>query len=151
MKQLFQQFYNVLSRHERQTFWFGSVTFVIGFILLLDVLRPPSWSGWKETKGELVSVQNMDMGQFSGGKTVLGVLYTPENGQPQKGEFSLSPIILSTMKTIRVFYQKDTPSVFYVYNPTLKVIALTMTVFGATVLLAFYLYNRDRLKGITYD
>jgi hypothetical protein len=151
MKQIFLTFYHALSSHEKKTFWFGSIVFTIGSILLLNVLRPPSWWGWQETKGELVSTQRMDFGQFSGGSTVLGVQYFAEDGSMRKGEFSISPIILSTMKTIRVFYQKNDPSVFYVHNPTLLIIALTMVIFGSGVLLTFYLYYRDRLNGVDYD
>jgi hypothetical protein len=151
MKQIFLQFYSTLLHTEKKTFWFGSVVFTIGFLLLVDVMRPPSWWGWQEAKGELVSTQSMDAGQFSGGSTVMGVQYYSEDGNVRKGEINISPIILSTMKTIRVFYQKHDPSVFYVHNPTRLIIALTMVIFGLGVLTAFYLYYRDRRKGVTYD
>ena len=151
MKRVFLEFYNALRKHEKQTFWFGSIVFTIGFIMLLDVLRPPSWWGWQETTGELIGMENVQGGLFSGSTTTFLIQYMSEDGQIRQGTFAISPIILSTMKTIRVFYQKETPSVFYVHNPTRGVIALAMVVFGASVLLAFYLYYRDRLKGITYD
>ncbi len=151
LKQLFLSFYKTLGNNEKKTFWFSSLTFTIGFIMLLNVLRPPSWSGWQETKGHIISSQNMRTGLFSGGRTIFLIEYMPENGTLQQGTYPISPIVLSTMKTIRVFYQKGTPSVFYVYNPTVLIIALTALIFGACVLLSFYLYNKDRLQGITYD
>ncbi|MBL7813689.1 MAG: hypothetical protein JNL70_01700 [Saprospiraceae bacterium] len=150
-KTFFQEFYKALSGNEKKTFGFGVMVFVIGFVLLLDCLRPPSWWGWQETVGELVGTEGIQSGQFSGGSTNFVIQYYSADGQKRLGTFHLSPIILNTMKTIRVFYQKNDPSVFYVHNPTRLVIAVTMTLFGAAVLLTFYLYNRDRLMGITYD
>lgn len=151
IKQHFLTFYNTLGNNEKKTFWLGSITFSIGFIMLLEVLRPPIWSGWQETSGQIISAQNMQTGLFSGGRTLFLIEYMPEDGTMRQGTFPLSPIILSTMKTIRVFYQKDTPSVFYVYNPTVLILAFTALIFGTGVLLSFYLYDRDRLRGITYD
>lgn len=151
MKQHFLTFYNTLGKNEKKTFWFGSLVFTIGFTLLLNVLYPPHWSGWQETTGHIISAQNMQTGLFSGGRTLFLIEYMPEDGTMQQGTFPISPIILSTMKTIRVFYQKDTPSVFYVHNPTVLILGLTALIFGSGVLLSFYLYNRDRLQGITYD
>ncbi len=149
-KEYFNTFYRALSSHEKNTFWFGSITFAIGFLLLIKVLIPPSWSGWAETQGELLGAESMKTGQFGAGTTVFLLQYTPQNGEVLQGTFKISPIILSTMKTIRVFYQKTTPSVFYVHNPTWSVIAVTMTLFGGGVLVAFFLYNRDKQRGITY-
>lgn len=151
MKQTLQAFYQTLSSHEKQTFWFGSITFTLGFVMLIYVLIPPSWQGWQETQGQLVSAEMVANGQFSGGTTSLMIQYSPENGPILRGTLEISPIILSTMKTIRVFYQKDEPTVFYVHNPTLLVVAATMTIFGSCVLVAFFLYNRDSQRGISYD
>lgn len=144
MKQLFLEFYNGLHSHEKKVFWFGSIAFTIGFIILINVLIPPSWRGWQETHGELIGSESMKGGLFGGGSTVFYLQYTPENGEIQRGTFRVSPIILSTMKTIRVFYQKNEPTVFYVHNPTYLAIALTMVIFGGGVLLTFFLYFRDR-------
>ena len=152
MTQIILDFYRVLEGNEKKAFWFGGLTFAIGFIMLLDVLRPPSWWGWQETKGYIIEAQKMPKeGLFSSGSINLLIQYTPEDGSVQKGTFKISPVILSTMKGIRVFYQKDNPSVFYVHNPSRLVIALTITIFGIGVLFSFYLYYRDRLRGITYD
>lgn len=151
MKQIFYAFYKALSGHEKKTFWFGCITFAIGFVMLIEALIPPSWRGWQETEGQLIGSENVQRGLFSGSSTTFFIQYSPENGEILKGTFRVSPVILSTMHTIRVFYQKNEPTVFYVHNPTQLVIALTMTVFGTGVLLTFFLYNRDRLKGITYD
>lgn len=151
MKQIFQAFYQGLSNHEKKTFWFGCITFVIGFVMLITALIPPSWLGWQETEGKLTGSENVQKGLFSGGSTTFSIQYSPENGEILKGTFRVSPIILNTMHTIRVFYQKSEPTVFYVHNPTQLVIAFTMTVFGGGVLLTFFLYNRDRQRGINYD
>lgn len=139
IKQHFITFYNTLGNNEKKTFWFSSIVFTIGLTLLLNVLYPPNWSGWQETTGHIINAQNIQAGMFSGGRTVFLIEYMPEDGIIRQGTFAMSPIILSTMKTIRVFYHKDTPSVFYVYNPTILIIALTAFIFGTGVLLSFYL------------
>jgi hypothetical protein len=147
VKEIIQTFYQSLTGNEQKTFWFGAILFALGFLFLLDVLRPPSWSGWQETQGRLVSTQHIQLGQFNAGQATFQIEYTVvADGQMRQGMFHISPIVLSTMKRIRVFYQKNDPSVFYVHNPTRAVIATTLTILGTAILLTFYLYYRDRLK-----
>jgi hypothetical protein len=151
MKKAFLDFYNTLDKLEQRNFWLGSITFIIGFAFLIEVLLPASWRGWQETKGEIVAAQNVSKGLFSGGAMLFSLKYSPQNELPREGTFTMSPIILSTMKSIRVFYKKNNPSVFYVYNPTRLTLSLLATILGGGLLLAYYIYYRDRLKGITYD
>ncbi len=151
MKKAFLAFYHTLDKLEKRNFWFGSITFIIGLAFLLEVICPPSWRGWQETTGEITAAQNLSKGLFSGGTMLFSLKYSPHNGAPLEGTFTMSPIILSTIKSIRVFYQKDNPSIFYVHNPTRLIISLTVTILGGGLLLSYYLYYRDRLKGITYD
>ena len=151
MKEQFRAFYNALNITEKRAFWYGSIAFIIGFIMLTDALTPPSWRGFQETQGEILSIETLPTGQFSGGSTTYLLQYTPENGQILRGTFRMSPIILTALGRIRVFYKKQEPTFFYVHNPTVLVIALTMVVFGGGILVTFFLYNRDRLRGVSYD
>jgi hypothetical protein len=151
MKQAFFAFYTMLNGNEKKAFGFGVIVFAIGFLSTLYLIRPKTWLGWAETSGELLGVKSMVAGQFSAGTSIYLLQFQSADGQIRQGTFKMSPIVLSTIKQIRVFYQKNDPSVFFVHNPTFTPLAITMMVFGAGVLVAFYLYNRDRLQGITYD
>jgi hypothetical protein len=151
MKKVFLDFYNTLDKLEKRNFWLGSFTFIIGLVFLIEVLIPASWRGWQETRGEITAAQNVSKGLFSGGTMLFSLRYIPQDGSAREGTFTMSPIILSTMKQIRVFYQKDNPTVFYVYNPTRLTLSLLATVLGGGLLLAYFLYYRDRLNGIMYD
>ena len=151
MKQLFLTFYNALNVNEKRTFWYGSIAFTIGFIMLTDALIPPSWRGFQETQGEILGIENAPSGAFSGGSTTYLLQYQPQNGQILRGTFRISPIILTAMGRIRVFYKSHEPTFFYVHNPTLLVIASTMVIFGGGVLVTFFMYYRDGRRGVRYD
>ncbi len=151
MKRLLIEFYNALGGNEKKVFWFGAIVFSIGFILLIDVLKPPSWFGWKETTGTILQAQGAKAGIFSGGSTTFLIQYQTLEGETIEGTYKISPLILRTMTGLRVFYKANNPTEFYLHNPTKLTIALTCLIFGSVVSLSFYLYYRDKQKGIDYD
>lgn len=151
MKRLLIEFYNALGGNEKKVFWFGAIVFTIGFVMLIDVLKPPSWFGWQETTGNIIGAQGARGGIFSGGSTTFMMRFETLEGQTIEGTFKASPLILKAMTGLRVFYKTKNPSEFYVHNPTKLVLALSSLIFGAVVILSFYLYYRDKQKGIDYD
>jgi hypothetical protein len=151
MKQLFLEFYNTLSITEKRNFIFGTLLFSIGMGIMLYVLFPPSWNNWEETTGDLISAQSLSKGAFSGGTTLYTLRFSTQQGEIKEGTFTMSPIVLSTMKRIRVFYKQDNATVFYVHNPTTLVIGLAMVLLGGGLLLTYGLYYRDKLRGIDYE
>jgi hypothetical protein len=58
MKQIVEQLYASLGAHEKKVFWLGVIAFAVGIIMLIDVLKPPSWFGWEKTRADIVEAQN---------------------------------------------------------------------------------------------
>lgn len=151
MAKLFLDFYNALGSHEKKVFWFGSIVSIIGFIMIIDVLKPPAWFGWQETKGDIIGMQGKRGGIFSGGSTTFVIRYDTYDGKTLTGVFKISPLVLNAMTDLKIFYKTNNPSVFYVHNSSKLVIALTSLIFGLVVILSFFLYYKDKQKGIDYD
>lgn len=151
MKQLILEFYRALGVHEKKVFWFGGLTFSLGFCMLVDVLKPPSWFGWQVTKGEITHIQSTKKGLFSGGNVTFQIRYTTLRGQSIDALYTASPVVISTMSHLKVYYKVNEVNHFYVYNPSYFTIALSVFVFGSLVVLAFVLYHRDKQKSIDYN
>ncbi len=151
MKQLFLEFYQALKANEKGLFWLGVVTLSIGLFMLIDILIPPKWLGYQETKGDIIGVQKMDSGKFSGGSATFLIRYNTLDGQAIDGTFKSSPIVLRTRSGLKVYYKLNDVTHFYVHNPSILTIALTVFIFGICLVLSFILYYRDKKKGIDYN
>ena len=145
MKQIVGQLYASLGAHEKKVFWLGIITFSVGIIVLIDVLKPPSWFGWEKTRADIIDAHPAPGGgMFNAGSTIFKIRFSIANGESLEALYKASPIVLSTMSDIKVYYQKDKPTHYYVYNPNTLVIGLTTMIFGFALLLSFYLYYRDK-------
>ncbi len=145
MKQIVEQLYASLGAHEKKVFWLGIITFSVGIIVLIDVLKPPSWFGWEKTRADIIEAHPAPGGgMFNAGSTIFKIRFSIANGESLEALYKASPIVLSTMSDIKVYYQKDKPTHYYVYNPNTLVIGLTTMIFGFALLLSFYLYYRDK-------
>jgi hypothetical protein len=143
-KQFVTQLYQILSNAEKKAFWLGVGSFFIGFTMFIRLSIPPTWLGWESTKGNIEEAIATEGGIFSGGGTTFKISYTTLVGQTLEGYYKITPVVMNTMKGIKVYYQKDNPSVFYVHNPTLLIISLTLLFLGFAILVAFFLYSRDK-------
>jgi hypothetical protein len=144
MKQIVEQLYASLGAHEKKVFWLGVIAFAVGIIMLIDVLKPPSWFGWEETRADIVEARPTPGGMFNAGSTVFKIKFNIANGETLEALYKASPIVLGTMSEIKVFYKRDKPTHYYVYNPNTLIIGLTTLIFGFGIILSFYLYYKDK-------
>jgi hypothetical protein len=151
MKQLFLEFYYALKANEKGIFWLGVGTLSIGFFMLIDNLKPPEWFGWQETKGDIIGVEKMDNGRFSGGGATFLIRYNTLDGQVIDGSFKSSPLVLRTRSNLKVYYKTHKVTNFYVYTSSKLIIALTAFIFGMCLVLSFIWYYRDKKRGINYN
>lgn len=146
MQTLNLEWFKALSSKEKQILSMGLGTFLIGIFILFDSIIPLSWVGRTETKGEIVQMLSMNKGSFSGGGGIFLIRYYTSEGQQMDGTFNASPAVLSTMKTIRVFYKTQNPSNFYVFDPSKRIIGIVALIFGVGILGSYLSYLFEKKK-----
>ena len=150
MKWFEKGWYSVLSKIEKSLVWLGGLNLLVGTVMLLTALTPPSLYGYAESTGEIIGYQNLTQGTFSGGSIMCSIRYVTNDGTSQGGLYQATPSLLSQMKTIRIFYKTKNPSEFFVYNPSTLTVGLTIFIFGLGITLAFLSYLKDKSNGINY-
>ena len=146
MKQLNWQWLKALDSKEKQILGLGGITFAIGVFILFQTLIPLSWVGRAEAKGEILKTNSVKGGSFGGGSAEFAIGFQTHEAQSVEGIFKASPTVLSVMKTIRVFYKKQNPSDFYVYDPSKRIIGIASLIFGMGILGAYIAYLLEKKK-----